>query len=370
LGRNCGDTTCALRVAVVFGLMTLSLLAAASPAWAVSGAAYTTVDEAVDGPGHCANGNPNVNCNLYDGKQYVWLNGGPIANGLGPNGAYFFAVLVPGGQNNPNDGAAKNLSDDYDTYANRTFTIANGEVSAYVGTHSYDPAGDKIRLLPYSNTANNGGVYILAICSLDRGYPVVPRTCKYDAFKVGPDTQPPVCPPPALGFNNDGERTATQLFSDAGGIDSISVVSITNATWTLQNFFQGTAGTVKLIATKINQSSSSTVRIVVTDVAGYQTSCDPVFTQLRVRADRRSVTRIFRGLSEAEYRVAIKNSVSRPLNRVAVIVNGVKFPIRGLRTGEKRVINVRSALMVGDQNTFIVRGFGPPRARAWLTISN
>ncbi|MDX6410666.1 MAG: hypothetical protein QOE91_182, partial [Gaiellaceae bacterium] len=151
-------------------------------AWAVSGGAYTTVNTTVDGPNHCKNGNPGVNCNIYDGKQYVWLNGGPAGNGLGPDGQYFFAVLAPGGQPNPNDGGAKNLSDDFDTVANRTFTITGGEVSAYGGSHTYSPP--LIRLFPYADTTNPGGVYILAICYLGNGYPVAPRSCKYDAFKV------------------------------------------------------------------------------------------------------------------------------------------------------------------------------------------
>jgi hypothetical protein len=162
--------------------MVTALAFAATPAWAVSGAGYTTVNTAVDGNNHCKNGNPGVNCNIYDGKQYVWLNGGPAANGLGPDGEYFFAVLEPGGQPNPNDGGAKNLSDDFDSFANRTFTVTNGEVSAYGGTHTYSPP--LIRLFPYADTSNPGGVYIMAICSLGTGYPVAPRSCKYDAFKV------------------------------------------------------------------------------------------------------------------------------------------------------------------------------------------
>ncbi len=123
-----------------------------------------------------------MNCNIYDGKEFVWLNGGPAANGLGPDGQYFFAVLAPGGQPNPNDGGPKNLSDDFDTFQNRTFTVTNGEVSAYGGTH--DKTIPLIRLAPYADTTNPGGVYIMAICSLEAGYPVAPRSCKYDAFKV------------------------------------------------------------------------------------------------------------------------------------------------------------------------------------------
>jgi hypothetical protein len=157
-------------------------LAFAPAALAVSGAGYTTVNPAADGPNHCKNGNPGVNCNIYDDKRHVWLNGGPAANGLGPDGQYFFAVLVPGGQPDPNDGGAKNLSDDFDAYTNRTFTVTGGEVSAYGGSH--DQQVPLLRLYPYADTTNPGGVYIMAICSLGRGYPVEPRDCKYDAFKV------------------------------------------------------------------------------------------------------------------------------------------------------------------------------------------
>ena len=114
-------------------VMTALLLTSVQVAFAVSGAGFTTINAAADPGNHCQNGNPGVNCNIYDGKQYVWLNGGPAANGLGPDGQYFFAVLVPGGQPNPNDGGAKNLSDDFDAYTNRTFTVTNGEVSAYGG---------------------------------------------------------------------------------------------------------------------------------------------------------------------------------------------------------------------------------------------
>jgi hypothetical protein len=170
------------RLILALGVVLAAAALSATPAFAVSGAGYTTVNPAVDGNNHCQNGNPGVNCNIYDGKQYVWLNGGPAAGGLGPDGQYFFAVLAPGGQPNPNDGGPKNLSDDFDTFQNRTFTITNGEVSAYSGTH--DKTIPLIRLAPYADTTNPGGVYIMAICSLAAGYPVVPRECKYDAFKV------------------------------------------------------------------------------------------------------------------------------------------------------------------------------------------
>jgi hypothetical protein len=197
------------KLIISLGVVLVLTIAITSISLAVSGAGFTTFNPSVDGYNKTVCKNSIINCNIYGAKEYVWLNGGPTANGLGPDGEYFFAVLEPGGQPNPNDQGGvpdKNLSDDYDLYTNRTFTVTDGEVSAYTGDHWLDsntqaPLGCKngngpfacdgpdglppyIRLFPYSDTTNPGGVYIMAICSLEDGYPVRPRDCKYDAFKV------------------------------------------------------------------------------------------------------------------------------------------------------------------------------------------
>jgi hypothetical protein len=187
--------------ALIMGLTQLGTMAAHANT-PVNGAAFTTVNENAlpdgDGTGHCKNGNPAVNCNIYDGKDFVWLNGGPAVAYVG-DGDYFFAVLDPGGQANPNDGAAKNLSDESptsntgagDDYTNRTFSVSGGIVT-YSGTHDFND--NKIRLMRYDDTTNPGGVYILAICSLADGYPVNASDCKYDAFKVQTGPVPDAAP--------------------------------------------------------------------------------------------------------------------------------------------------------------------------------
>jgi len=194
------------KIGVIFGSLLLALAMLPS-AFAVAGgppATFTTINFDADGGNFCKNGQPAsetvVNCNIYGGKQYVWLNGGP-ENAALADGMYSFAVVVPGGQHNPNQGAEKNLSDTnaapYDAEAlnadgsaipsgdarsNRTFTVSGGTVS-YFGTHTFD--SNKIRLMPYDDTTNNGGVYILAICRISTQDELVdPRVCKYDAFKV------------------------------------------------------------------------------------------------------------------------------------------------------------------------------------------
>jgi hypothetical protein len=181
----------AVAAAVTVAVSGISLAAMHSAT--ASPAGFTTVDETVDGGGHCQNGNPNVNCNIYDAKEHVWMNGGPIGAAL-PAGAYFFAVLDPSGQASPNDGTTQNLSDGVNgDYTTRQFSVDSAGAITNLGTHQYDSAENKIRLAPYDDTTNPGGVYIMAICSLASGYPVTPKHCKYDAFKVrsaptgGPD---------------------------------------------------------------------------------------------------------------------------------------------------------------------------------------
>jgi len=159
-----------------------------------------TVNAHVDGTNNICKGN-SEKCHVFSDKEFVWLDG---SRGLGPDGEYFFAVLSPDGAANPNDGAETNLSDNSDCYLNRTFTVTNGAVSAYSGyacgstyplqtkhwldngisggTPNWTPP--YIRLYPFADTTNAGGIYTLAVCSLAEGYPVDPSNCSYTAFRI------------------------------------------------------------------------------------------------------------------------------------------------------------------------------------------
>ena len=368
------------------------MLVAAGSAHATSGAGYTTINSTVDpggtgaDQGLCHNGNGNVNCNQYFAKRYVWINGGPDNNGLS-DGTYFFAVLVPGTQRDPNDGSDTNLSDDFDTFQNRTFTVTDGEISAYAGTHDFavdvnDNNENKIRLFPYSDTTNPGGVYILAICQLtgtsrqgpvNFGYPTDPKKCKYDAFKIREDDTPPNCPPPTFGFNSNGLGIAEQDISDAGGIDTIEIKDIYNLNVSPLvpgvNWFQGTTFLVHLTATEIVRGAGARIQIIVTDVAGNQSICDPVLTSLRARASLggKSRARSYR-VSANEKVVTIRNG--RPgLSRVTVSVNGRHFVVRGLRPGATRRVRIGSALTKRAGNRVTLRGYGAPGGSARIMIA-
>jgi hypothetical protein len=264
----------------------------------VTGAVYTTVNAAVDGDGKCKNGSPTINCNIYVGKPYVWLNGGPTGNKLGPDGQYFFAVLAPGGQPNPNDGGKWNLSDDFDTYQNRTFTVTNGEISGYGGTHDFDAAARLLRLYPYADSPNQGGVYIMAVCSIGDGtkYPVDPSSCKYDAFKApSEDPTPPVCVLTATGTDASGRKYIQVTVQDpsgpadsGSGIEDIVVDRLENATLTYSPdpWYVGTLSPVTITATKVDPTKSSFLQLTVHNVAGLKTTCDPEVPGVKIYPKR------------------------------------------------------------------------------------
>jgi hypothetical protein len=266
--------------ALVMGLIPLGTLAAHANT-PVTGAGFTSVNEGVDGTGHCQNGNPNVNCNIYDGKEFVWLNGGPSTAYVG-DGDYFFAVLSPGGQADPNDGAPNNLSDDFDAYTNRTFTVSGGSVS-YGGSHDFD--SNKIRLFNYADTTNPGGVYILAICSLADGYPVDASDCKYDAFKVTPANAPPAqdltVTKDAKGTNNNTYTWAISkdvdqtLVKQSGGNATFNyTITATHDGGTIGNV--KVTGTISVFNPNVDASNSTVAVDIsgVTDELSDGTVCD------------------------------------------------------------------------------------------------
>jgi hypothetical protein len=219
LRRFAGLTT------VVVTAAAITMLFTGAAGAIVAGAGFTTNDPNKDGNDSCLNGpasaTPKVNCNLYGSKDFVWINGGPTGgqNSL-TDGTYFFAVLDPGGQKDPNDGTDGNLSDASpttntpggDAYTDREFTVSGGKIATYLGgghdTDAFytDPNGLFINLMPYDDTTNPGGVYILAICQLSttqEGSPingtVTPSSCKYDAFKAPSSTCEEDCTPTPFG---------------------------------------------------------------------------------------------------------------------------------------------------------------------------
>jgi hypothetical protein len=264
----------------------------------VTGAAFTTVNTTYDGGDFCKNGTGYVNCNIYEGKQYVWLNGGPSTAYVG-DGDYFFAVLAPGGQHNPLDGGANNLSDTTcdpyscpatnsdgsaipsgDLYTNRMFHVTGGVIdNVYGSTHIFD--SNKINLMPYDDTTNNGGVYILAICSLKDGYAAVtPSNCKYDAFKIAPgETTTPDASPPTVTKDASGAYDTTYTWDSAKSVAAPTKVNVASGSATFHYTITAThsAGTNSNIGVSgtihVFNTNADDIVVNVTDALSNNTSC-------------------------------------------------------------------------------------------------
>ncbi|MCW2598521.1 MAG: hypothetical protein JWM02_350 [Frankiales bacterium] len=176
-----------------FPVLTAATPASAAVPGKVSGAVQTTNVDAT-----------SVNQNQYLAKTDVYLSGGPnntSAHFLA-EGDYFFAILVPGGQSDPNDGGDGNLSDPLGgTAAERSFHAdGHGIATPIVGAtnlalHPISPAG-VIQAADFADTTNSGGVYLAAVCQYapvangTAAQHVVASDCKYDAFKVGEGVPP------------------------------------------------------------------------------------------------------------------------------------------------------------------------------------
>lgn len=224
----------------VVSAMLVAVVMPASVGATVAGAGFTTFDATQGG---CKDSPNGIDCNNYASKDDVYMSGGPNAAGLS-DGDYFFAVLVPGFQNGGfSDGAGGNLSDTTtgatvgdvgsgDAVANRTFTVGGHEITSYTGSHKTgkSPNGREIiQLLPYDDTSNAGGVYILAICQVGA---TSPSQCKYDAFRIQSGT--PVTPFGVVsGMKYYDANTNGQLDPGEVGI----------ANWPI-NFTDGVSGTL------------------------------------------------------------------------------------------------------------------------------
>lgn len=356
-------------------------------------ALMTTINYTFDHANHCSNGNPHDtvvnNCNQYDGKQYVWFNGGPTStSGFSHgDGYYFFVVLEPGGKsgssleyNDHGDPTDANLSDDFDTYQNRTFHVTNGQIDSTSGSHTLsldtEVGQNKLRLLPYSTTTNPGGVYQLAVCWLGKdspsNYPITNTSdcAKSDNFKTGLDGTGPECPEPEF-IKKDGYNMAIQKFRDTGGLEKVEILSMTNVNFTLPPagfqpaFYTGATDWVTLVATQINPGLLTQAEILAWDVGGNATKCDPVMTTLKVKRGAGVVQR-FR-VNKHENKVRISNG--RPgLSKVRITVNGKHFTVR-LKAGQKRTLKITKGL-TRERNRIVLRGYGARGAKASLTVAH
>jgi hypothetical protein len=80
-----------------------------------------------------------------------------------------------------------------------------------------------------------------------------------------------------------------------------------NANVELPAFAVGRRTTLHFWSTQITPGEPTNIEFALTDVAGNVTTCDPVFTSLRIRRNARRNTQTFVGLPQAESKLIVRN---------------------------------------------------------------
>ncbi|CAN5593686.1 hypothetical protein BH23PSE2_BH23PSE2_04050 [soil metagenome] len=225
------------RLAVAIpAFLAASLFAGLAYSHAINGAIYTSTAD-----------HSQVNANLYASKELVYLNGGPSNSqcngGKLTDGEYYFQVTNPSGS----------VLLSTTGIAARKFAVLDGVIAANLGDTTLHPNGGvsacgslAIRLFPYDDTPNNGGVYkawitrtsdfhaacgAIADCGLD-GF--VPGHTKTDNFRVG---QTPVVPV-------EGAVEAFKFYdANANGIFDAGDTELEGWKMTLESLSQGVNST-------------------------------------------------------------------------------------------------------------------------------
>jgi uncharacterized repeat protein (TIGR01451 family) len=183
------------------------------------------------------------------------------------------------------------------------------------------------------------------------------------------DAAKPACAMTGTGTDAFGRRyIEVTVEDDQSGLARIDVLKSTNADTVVPAFQPGTTDPVVVRATKVLQTTSSTIELRATDVAGNATVCDPVVA-LQVREAGRPVTARYDGLPQAESKVLVENG-DPGVNRLDVTVNGVAWKLTGLGDGEQRRLDVAAAMRPGEDNVVEVTAYGRPGASALVVISD
>ncbi|HSU84713.1 MAG TPA: hypothetical protein VLR69_20025, partial [Thermoanaerobaculia bacterium] len=184
-------------------------------------------------------------------------------------------------------------------------------------------------------------------------------------FLLGLDAATPQC---WLADTSPGPPVRIRVLARdlRSGLKSIDVLESTNATVQVSAIPQGTNDALEVFGTKIDQTKSSRIRLRVTDLAGNATECDPVLTE-EIRSTGQPVSSTYESVPPEEHVVTIYNG-DPGLTSLDVEVNGKRFKMTALRSGEERTLDVASAVLSGAPSTFVLTSHGKPGGRATVMM--
>ena len=163
--------------------------------------------------------------------------------------------------------------------------------------------------------------------------------------------------------------TVKMTFRDTEtGLAALSIDTNVNFNVSFPRFTRGTTGYVTVTGTRIDGATSGQLVIKGVDVAGNAKWCDPVVATV-TRLTQNKGKQTFTGIADAEHIVTVVNG-SPGLRRLEVVVNGVTFPVKQLDDKEVVVVDIRSAMRVGTNNTITLIPRGKKGESADVTIAD
>jgi hypothetical protein len=184
-------------------------------------------------------------------------------------------------------------------------------------------------------------------------------------FLLGLDADRPLC---QIDRIEPGPPTRVHVLvhDPRSGLQSIQVTEAVNTTVQVPPFTEGDTGPRTVVGTKVQQNQSSRLELLVRDLAGNVTACDPVLTEV-IRETGRPERHVYAGIPAAERFVTVFNG-DPGLRALAVEVNGRKFQMTGLRPGEERTLDVGFEETPEGTSTFSLTAHGKPGGSAVIMI--
>lgn len=172
---------------------------------------------------------------------------------------------------------------------------------------------------------------------------------------------PPSCPTVVI---SGPPAQAVTTFQDTGsGLVSLVVTLSQNADTVVPPFIPGTTEPVTVTSTKIDQTQRARIEIRATDGAGNVAICDPIHL-IVVRDSGKPVEEINTDVPRAEDKVTIRNGTPG-LSNLDILVNGVRFKVTGLKSGEEKTVDISSAMHDGNN---IVNLEGRGKKGSWAEV--
>jgi phage gp45-like len=236
-----------------------------------------------------------------------------------------------------------------------SFTVTAGPNTGSTGTATTDANG----VATFAYTSSSEGLDTIQACFVDQD-----QQTKCDTATKLWDSTRPTCQ--LVNVNPGPPVVLTAQAQDTlSGIASITPTITQNVT-TSEPFTIGTTDPVVMTATKIDPTQKARVEWQIQDRAGNLVSCDPVVT-LVIRDTGKPEEQVLSGIPGSESLVTVNNGTPGVTN-LAVVVNGQKFQLAGLKDGETKTLDVSSA-MVEDDNTIALTALGKPGGSMTVVIS-